>query len=99
MTQRVLRPVVLIALVGIIATLGLSFTLVAQQPAPAGNLFKASPVQGNIWFIPQPTSNVVVSLGRDGVMLVDSGTADNATKLLSHEREAQTECCNYSDEC
>src|SRR2546425_288737 len=80
MTQRVLQLFVLIAFIG---TVGLSITIEAQQQAPAGNLFKAYPVQGNIWLIPEPAANVVVSLGRDGVMLVDSGTADNATKMLA----------------
>lgn len=61
----------------------LSLTAVAQQQPGSGNLFKAYPVQGNIWMIPEPTVNVVVSLGRDGIMLVDSGTAENATKLLA----------------
>src|SRR5262245_18229449 len=83
MTQRVLQTVVLIALICMIAVLCLSGTLGAQQQNAAGNLFKAYPVQGNIWMIPEPAGNVVVSLGRDGVMLVDSGTADNANKLLA----------------
>src|ERR1044071_2010116 len=61
----------------------LSLTAVAQQQPGAGGLFKAYPVQGNVWMIPEPTANVLVSLGRDGIMLVDSGTSDNANKLLS----------------
>src|SRR5437867_12726544 len=61
----------------------LSWTAIAQQQPSTGNLFKAYPVQGNIWMIPEPAANVVVSLGRDGIMVVDSGTADNANKLLA----------------
>jgi glyoxylase-like metal-dependent hydrolase (beta-lactamase superfamily II) len=80
MNKRVLQSVTLIAL---IVAIGLSLTATAQQQAPAGNLFKAYPVQGNIWVIPEPTGNVLVSLGRDGIMLVDSGTADNAAKMLA----------------
>jgi glyoxylase-like metal-dependent hydrolase (beta-lactamase superfamily II) len=79
MTKRALPSFVLIALIGAV---GLSITAGAQQP-PAGNLFKAYPVQGNVWLIPEPAANVLVSLGRDGIMLVDSGTADNANKLLA----------------
>src|SRR5947208_2372894 len=80
MTKRVLQSVTLIAVIGAV---GLSITATAQQQAAAGNLFKAYPVQGNVWVIPEPSGNVLVSLGRDGVMLVDSGTADNAAKLLA----------------
>src|SRR3989441_9953262 len=80
MTKRVLQSVTLIGLIGAV---GLSITATAQQQASAGNLFKAYPVQGNIWLIAEPAANVLVSLGRDGVMLVDSGTSDNAAKLLA----------------
>jgi glyoxylase-like metal-dependent hydrolase (beta-lactamase superfamily II) len=69
--------------IGLIGAVGLSITAGAQQQAAAGNLFKAYPVQGNVWLIPEPEANVLVSLGRDGIMLVDSGTAANANKLLA----------------
>lgn len=82
MTKRVLKSLVLIALSGLLGALGSSITAVAQQGAAAGT-FKVYPVQGNIWLVPEPAANVLVSLGRDGVMLVDSGTADNAGKLLA----------------
>src|ERR1051326_7269157 len=71
--QRIIRSAILIALLGVMAF--------AQTPA--GNVFKAYPVQGNIWLIPEPEANVLVSLGRDGIMLVDSGTEQNANKLLA----------------
>jgi glyoxylase-like metal-dependent hydrolase (beta-lactamase superfamily II) len=80
MTKRVLQSVLLIALIGVVRS---SISAGAQQQTPAGSLFKAYPVQGNVWLIPEPTVNVLVSLGRDGVMLVDSGAADNANKLLA----------------
>jgi glyoxylase-like metal-dependent hydrolase (beta-lactamase superfamily II) len=80
MTKRALHSFVLTALIGAV---GLSISAGAQQQAPAGNLFKAYPVQGNVWLIPEPEANVLVSLGRDGIMLVDTGTAANANKLLA----------------
>ncbi|HLH30866.1 MAG TPA: hypothetical protein VKY31_06655, partial [Terriglobia bacterium] len=79
MKRRVLQCAALTAL---IVAAGFSITAGAQQPA-AGNLFKSFPVQGNIWLVAEPEANVVVSLGRDGIMLVDSGTAENANKLLT----------------
>src|ERR1051326_126722 len=75
--QRIIRSAILIALLGVMAF--------AQTPA--GNVFKTYPVQGNIWLIPEPEANVLVSLGRDGVMLVDTGTAANANKLLPTVRQ------------
>ena len=80
MTKRVLQSAVLIACLG---GIGSNMTAGAQQQSAAGGLFKAYPVQGNIWMIPEPTSNVVVSLGRDGVMVVDSGTTQNVDRLLA----------------
>src|SRR6476660_3505050 len=80
MTTKILQIVILLSLVGVVVSSG---TIGAQQQPTAGNLYKAYPVQGNVWFIPEPAANVVVSLGRDGIMFVDSGTADNATKLLA----------------
>src|SRR6476619_3037959 len=79
--KRVLQSLILFSLIGAIR---LSMSAgVQQQQASAGSLFKAYPVQGNIWLIPEQNVNVVVSLGRDGVMLVDSGTAENVSKLLA----------------
>jgi len=83
MTQRVFQSAVLMVLIGIGVVVGSSGFVAAQQQAPAANLFKAYPVQGNVWMIPEPEANVVVSLGRDGIMLVDSGTGNNANKLLA----------------
>jgi cyclase len=88
MTRRVVQLAVLAALIG---AAGLSITAGAQQPAPAGNLFKAYPIQGNIWMIPEPEANVLVSLGRDGIMLVDSGTAANVNKLLATVKQLATD--------
>jgi len=80
MTKRVFQAAVLIALIGIVGPTG---TLVAQQ-APAGQLLKAYPVQGNIYMIPEPGgANVVVSLGQSGVLLVDSGNAQLSDRLLA----------------
>jgi glyoxylase-like metal-dependent hydrolase (beta-lactamase superfamily II) len=53
------------------------------QQAPAGQLLKAIPVQGNIWMIPGAGANVAVSLGRDGTLLVDAGNAQGADRLLA----------------
>src|SRR3989304_1160380 len=83
MSRRVLTSVVLIALIGVI---GLSATAGAQQ-IPPGQLLKAYPIQGNIWMIPVGVMNVAVSLGRDGLMLVDSGPEQMADRLLANVKQ------------
>jgi hypothetical protein len=70
-------------LIAVVTAIGLSFAATgAQQQSPAAT-FKTYPIQGNIWMVAEPEVNVVVSLGRDGIMLVDSGTESNANKLLA----------------
>src|SRR5919204_4043175 len=76
-----------VVLIGVVLTLA----GIAQQQPATGNLFKAYPVQGNIWLIPEPAANVLVSLGRDGIMLVDSGTQDNVNKLLATVKQLATD--------
>ncbi|MGB7220263.1 MAG: MBL fold metallo-hydrolase [Vicinamibacterales bacterium] len=41
------------------------------------------PVQGNISMIVGAGGNIAVSIGEDGVLLVDTGTAENADKLIA----------------
>ena len=79
MTKRVLQTIVLVALVGTIGLVGIG----GAQQAPAGQLLKTIPVQGNIYMIPGAGANVAVSLGRDGVLLVDSGNEQSADRLLA----------------
>src|SRR5215467_6067571 len=88
MIKGLLQYVIPIVLIGAV---GLSITAGAQQQPQPGNLFKTYPVQGNVWLIPEPEANVIVSLGRDGVMLVDSGTAANVNKLLATVRQLADE--------
>jgi cyclase len=57
---------------------------VAQQnPASATGNINVLPVRGNIYMIIGAGGNVAASIGRDGVLLVDTGTAQMADKLLT----------------
>ena len=58
----------------------------AQQPAAAGVL-RVLPVRGNIYLISGAGANITASVGKDGVMLVDSGSAAMADKTLAVVRE------------
>src|SRR5262245_13053126 len=41
------------------------------------------PVRGNVYIIAGAGGNIAMSVGVDGVLLVDSGSAENADKLLA----------------
>src|SRR5689334_21680796 len=57
---------------------------VAQQnPAAAAGPINVLPVRGNIYMVIGAGGNVAASVGRDGVLLVDTGTAQMADKLLA----------------
>lgn len=67
----------------------------AQQPAvatPPRSAAAAAPevrsrlVQGNVWLINAGTVNVAVQIGADGVLVVDTGTAATAEKILAEIR-------------
>jgi len=47
------------------------------------------PVHGSIYMIAGAGANITVSAGKDGVLLVDSGTAENADKVLAAVQRLQ----------
>ena len=55
----------------------------AQQPAPVNNDVRILPIKGNIWLLTAGGSNVVASIGKDGIMLVDTAGAAMTEKLLA----------------
>jgi glyoxylase-like metal-dependent hydrolase (beta-lactamase superfamily II) len=50
------------------------------QPAPDIHIL---PIRGNIWMLAAGSSNVVASIGKDGIMLVDTGAAPTTDNLLA----------------
>jgi cyclase len=57
-------------------------TVRAQQAAPQQPL-EIVPVKGNIYMLAGAGGNIVISVGADGVLLVDSGLAANADRVLA----------------
>ena len=55
----------------------------AQQAAGDNNDVRILPVKGNIWLLSAGGSNIVASIGKDGVLLVDTGGAAVTGKLLA----------------
>ncbi len=83
MRSAFLRTGLLVAGVGFLTAVSLVH---AQQAPPAqagqdGGL-QLLPVQGNISMIVGAGANMAVSIGDDGVLLVDTGTAENADKAI-----------------
>src|SRR2546421_12306607 len=64
----------------ITAILLFASVLVAQQPADD---LRILPVRGNVFMIAGAGGNIVASVGRDGVLLVDTGTAAMSGKVIA----------------
>lgn len=57
----------------------------AQQPASGA--IKVLPVRGNIYLLSGAGANIAVSVGKDGVLLIDSGSAAMADTVLTGIRD------------
>ena len=78
----------LLACAGAVAA-SLSWTASTElraQARPAASDIRVLPIRGNTYLLMGAGANVVASVGKDGVLLVDSGTAQNADKLLAAVR-------------
>jgi cyclase len=80
-TLLVLSAAVLACLSGIVEP-GLR-----AQAKPAAGDIRVLPIRGNIYLLSGAGANVVASVGKDGVLLVDSGSAEMSEKLLATVRE------------
>ena len=54
----------------------------AQRPAENSDI-RVLPMKGNIWMIAAAGSNIVASIGKDGILLVDTGAAAISDKVLA----------------
>jgi glyoxylase-like metal-dependent hydrolase (beta-lactamase superfamily II) len=81
--HKPIRGLVIVALACAAAT-----GVVAQQPAkPDAAEIKVHHVQGKIHMLVGAGANVLISVGDDGVLVVDSGTAAMSEKLLARINE------------
>lgn len=75
-----------------VAALTLAFAVGGTRPAAQQASTSAAPdvqsyrVQGNVWLIHTPASNVAVQIGDDGVLVVDTAAASYADKVLAEIR-------------
>jgi glyoxylase-like metal-dependent hydrolase (beta-lactamase superfamily II) len=78
----VMRAAVMLAVFVFIGTAGLANLAYAQQNNAA--TFPYWRVRGsNVYMIVGAGSNIAVQIGKDGVLMVDTGTAENADKVLA----------------
>ena len=61
----------------------------AARPAAAGVRIEVTPVRDNIWVLSGAGANIVASVGRDGVFLVDSGLEQHVDAMLAALGELQ----------
>ncbi len=67
----------------------------AQQNAAPNPQIRVEPVRGHIYLIGGAGGNIVASVGPDGVLLVDSGLAQNADKVLDTINTLNREIANH----
>ena len=63
--------------------------ILAQQSRPAAQDVEILPVHGSIYMIAGAGGNITASVGRDGVLLVDTGLASMSDKVLDAVRQLQ----------
>ncbi|HYR92311.1 MAG TPA: MBL fold metallo-hydrolase [Terriglobia bacterium] len=84
--MRTVRPVRLAAIAVILLASFAQTHIGAQQPRPGGDI-RILPLRGNIFMLVGGGANIVASVGRDGVLLVDTGAAEMSEKVVAAIRE------------
>lgn len=75
---------------GILVGNGLQAVPLAQnRAAAAADDIEILPVHGSIYMLAGAGGNITVSAGKDGLLLVDTGTAENADKVLAAVQRLQ----------
>src|ERR1051325_4488940 len=72
------------------ASIALASHLQAQQNQPAAGIHVV-PIRGNTYLVAGAGGNITVSLGVDGVLVVDTGLAQNADRALATIHNLQVE--------
>jgi cyclase len=63
----------------------------AQQPAANAGDLQTIQVRKNIYVLYGAGGNILLSVGKDGVLMVDSGTAQSADRVLAAIQRLQRE--------
>jgi cyclase len=82
-----MRTSVFVALVSGVAAIVAATGAVAQQ----GGEIRTLPIRGNLHMIQGAGTNIVVSIGRDGVLMVDTGLPQMSDQVIAAVRRLQQE--------
>ena len=90
MKRRLFAPAVMFGAASLV-TLRLAGQTAPPQPArdQISSGIEILPVHGNVYMLAGAGGNITVSIGKDGVLLVDSGLADLSDKVLVAIRQLQ----------
>jgi cyclase len=83
----------LIVLIASLAALDIAQQSRAQQTAGDAQI-RIEPIRGHMYLIAGAGGNIITSIGPDGVLLVDSGLAENADKVLDAINKLNREIAN-----
>lgn len=83
-----MRPAVLSALALGAALYAGAGTPSAQQPAQDGGL-RMLQVRGNVWMLVGAGGNITLSVGKDGVLMVDTGLEQHVDRVLAAVQDLQ----------
>src|SRR5258708_23041413 len=76
-------------------TCAIAVAIEAQQAAPANAEITTLHVQGNVYMLQGAGGNVAVQTGDMGVVVVDTGLAQNADKLIAAIRKLSAKPIQY----
>src|SRR5260370_13966687 len=76
-------------------TCAIAVAIEAQQAAPANAEITTLHVQGNVYMLQGAGGNVAVQIGEMGVVVVDTGLAQNADKLIAAIRKLSDKPIQY----
>ena len=69
----------------------LAASLAGQTEGASTTEIEVLPVQGNVYMLVGPWGNIAASIGRDGILLVDTGPSNMSTKIMSKVLELATQ--------
>ncbi|MGB7219249.1 MAG: MBL fold metallo-hydrolase [Vicinamibacterales bacterium] len=76
-----------LAAISMLGAFGATGSMRAQQPAPAAPPLEVLKVQGNVYLLAGAGGNIAVQVGREGVLLVDTGLAASAPRMMAEVRK------------
>jgi cyclase len=91
--RRTMRTTTMIAVA--LSCAALAATLSAQAPAANASVLPTLKVQGNVYMLVGAGGNIALQIGEDGVLLVDSGTAEAASRVIATVRSLTDKPIRY----